>query len=118
VKQSSNSIPSGDLKDGTAELPQDSQSTNAASTPAPESQNTSDTSDTTVEAKSPKGSQRTPNSQDAPNAARLIQALGAKLGTLVEWKRLTLKDGRQVYALIFPTDKWHVDPKTKELLPR
>jgi hypothetical protein len=36
----------------------------------------------------------------------------------VEWKKLTLGDGREVYALIFPTDKWHVDPVSKELLPR
>lgn len=78
----------------------------------------SGTSDTTAKEASPMDSQRIPNLQDAPNAARLIQALGAKLGKLVEWKRLKLIDGRVVYALVFPTDKWEVDPTSKELLPR
>lgn len=89
-----------------------SQSTNAASL------STSGTSDTTAKAKNPTGSQATLNLQEIPNAARLILALAAKLGTLVEWKRLTLGDGREVYALTFPIDKWEIDPVSKELLPR
>jgi hypothetical protein len=112
VNKNSNSTPDGGLKDETTETLPASQSSNE------ESRSTSDTSVTTPEAKSQKGSQPTPNLRDAPNAARLIQALGAKLGKLVEWKKLTLGDGREVYALIFPTDKWHVDPVSKELLPR
>lgn len=105
-------IQSGELNEGTTGAPQASPSTNAASP------STSGTSDTTVKAASPKGSQRTPNFQDAPNAARLIQALAGKLGKLVEWKKLTLGDGREVYALCFPVGKWQVDPESKELLPR
>lgn len=102
----------GVLKDGTTAIPQDSQSTNAVNP------STSDTSATTAKAKSQKGSQLTPNLQDAPNAVRLIQALAGKLGALVEWKKLTLADGREVYALVFPVSKWLVDPESKELQPR
>lgn len=112
MKNDSSSTQSGELKEETTETLPASQSSNAASP------STSDTSATTAEAKSPKDSQRTPNLKDAPNAARLIQALAAKLGKLVEWKKLTLGDGREAYALIFPVGKWHVDPETKELLPR
>jgi hypothetical protein len=113
VNKNSNSIQDGDLNGETTETLPVSQSSNE------ESRSTSDTSDTTQSRKpSQKDSQPTPNLRDAPNAARLIQALGAKLGKLVEWKKLTLGDGREVYALIFPTDKWHVDPVSKELLPR
>jgi hypothetical protein len=108
----SKSNQAGVLKDETTEIPQASQSTNAASP------SISDTSVTTAKAQSPKDSQPMTNLQDIPNAVRLIQALAAKLGTLVEWKRLTLGDGREVYALVFPTDKWEVDPVSKELKPR
>jgi hypothetical protein len=102
----------GVLKDETTATPQGLQSTNA------ESPSTSATSDTTAKAKSPKDSPATPNLQDIPNATRLILALVGKLGALVEWKKLTLADGREVYALVFPVSKWHVDPETKELQPR
>lgn len=106
------STPNGDLSAETTATPQDLQSSSAANL------STSDTSGTTRKAKSQTDSQRTPNLQDAPNAARLIQALAAKLGELVEWKKLTLGDGQEVYALVFPVRKWHVDPTSKELLPR
>lgn len=112
------STQNGDLNDETTETLPASQSSNVESTLKPENHPILDTSDTTAKAKSQKGSPRTPNLQDAPNAARLIQALAAKLGALVEWKKLTLGDGREVYALIFPVGKWDVDPVSKELLPR
>lgn len=118
MNKNSSSIQDGGSSDETTETLPVSPSSGAASTRRPESPNTSATSATTAEAKSPKGSQRTPNLQDAPNAARLIQALAAKLGVLVEWKKLTLGDGREAYALIFPVGKWYVDPESKELLPR
>lgn len=108
----SKSNQAGVLKDGTTGTPQASQSTSAANP------STSGTSATTVKAKSPKDSQLTPNLQDVPNAVRLIQALSVKLGELVEWKKLTLGDGQQVYALVFPVRKWEVDPVSKELKPR
>lgn len=112
VKNDLSSTQDGESKEETIETPQVSQSSNE------ENQSTSGTSDTTAKAKSPKDSQRTPNLQDAPNAARLIQALASKLGKLVEWKRIKLGDGQEAYALIFPVRKWHVDPESKELLPR
>lgn len=118
MKSDLNSTHDGDLKDETTETLPASPSSSVASTRKPENPTTLDTSDTTAEEKSQKGSQRTPNLRDAPNASRLIQALAAKLGPLVEWKKLTLGDGREAYALIFPVGKWNVDPDTKELLPR
>ena len=106
------SNPPGESSDVMTAIPPVLQSTNA------ESPSTSDMSVTTAKAKSPKDSQRTPNLQDAPNATRLLTALAAKLGALVEWKKLTLADGREVYALVFPVSKWTVDPEKKELQPR
>jgi hypothetical protein len=108
----SKSNQAGVLKDETTVTPQASQSTNAANP------SMSDTSVTTARAQSQKDSQLTPNLQDAPNAVRLIQALAGKLGALVEWKKLTLGDGREVYALVFPVSKWEVDPVSKELKPK
>jgi hypothetical protein len=102
----------GELKDVTTELPPVSLYSSGGKS------STSATSATTAKAKSQKDSQPTPNLQDVPNAVRLIQALGAKLGALVEWKRITLGDGREVYALCFPVSKWEVDPVSKELKPR
>jgi hypothetical protein len=112
MNKSSNSARNGASSAETTGIPQDLQSTNAGSP------SILDTSAITQKAKSPKDSQATPNLQDAPNAARLIQALAAKLGNLVEWKKLTLGNGHEVYALCFPVRKWHVDPDSKELLPR
>ena len=104
--------PPGELSDVMTEIHPVLPSTNA------ENRSTSDMSGTTVKAKNQKDSQRTPNLQDVPNATRLILALVAKLGTLVEWKKLTLGDGREVYALVFPVSKWRIDPESKELQPR
>lgn len=102
----------GVLSAETTATPPALQSTNAGNP------STSATSAITAKVKSPKDSQHTPNLQDAPNAVRLIQALAAKLGALVEWRKLTLGDGREVYALVFPVSNWRVDPESKELLPR
>jgi hypothetical protein len=38
--------------------------------------------------------------------ARLIVTFAAKLGALVEWRKIALADGREVYALCFPTNAW------------
>lgn len=108
----SKSTPSGVSNDETTEIRPVSQSSNE------ESRSISDTSVTTPKETNQTDSQRTPNLRDAPNAARLIQALAGKLGNLVEWKKLKLGDGREVYALIFPVGKWDVDPVSNELLPR
>jgi hypothetical protein len=112
VNKISNSTPSGGSNEETTATLPASQSSNEVSP------STLDTSATTPKAKNLKGSQAMPNLQDAPNAARLIQALAGKLGSLVEWKKLTLGNGHEVYALCFPIRKWQVDPESKELLPR
>ena len=112
MTKNSPSTQAGDLNAETTATPQGLPSSNAGNP------STSATSATTADPKSPKDSQRTPNLQDAPNAARLIMALGAKLGKLVEWRKVTLGDGQEVYALCFPVSKWAVDPVSKELLPR
>lgn len=49
--------------------------------------------------------------------AHLVTAFAAKLGALVEWRRLTLADGRGVIALVFPLDSWEIDPVRSELRP-
>jgi hypothetical protein len=110
MKQTSNSIPNGESKSGTIGNRPGLQSSNAGNP------STSATSATTADRKSPKDSQRTPNLADVTNASRLLQALSSKLGALVEWKRLELGDGREVIALVFPLDKWTIDP-TGELVP-
>jgi len=112
MTQKPNSIQDGVLKKGMTEPRQDSQSTNAASPFM------SDTSATTAKAKSQKDSQLTPNS---PNAEfRLIHALAAKLGKLVEWKKIVLTDGRAGWGLFFDATKWEVatNGTTNELKPR
>ena len=49
--------------------------------------------------------------------ARIIQVFASKLGKAVEWRNITLGDGRKGYALFFDEAKWLVDPMTFELLP-
>ena len=115
MNKGSKSTHNGELKGETTGIPQASQSSSAALTQPPKSRPISATSATTAKAKSPKVSQATPNLQDVPNAVRLIQALGAKLGALVFWRKVELADGQEVYALCFPVSSWQVDPTTKEL---
>lgn len=115
MNSESKSTQNGELNGETTATPQDLPSSSEVLMPSQKNRPTSDISATTAKAKSPKASQPTPNLQDVPNAVKLIQALGAKLGALVEWKRLTLGDGREVFALCFPVSKWEVDPVSKEL---
>ena len=49
--------------------------------------------------------------------AKIIQVFAAKLGKAVEWRNITLGDGRKGYALFFDEFKWLIDPLTFELLP-
>ena len=49
--------------------------------------------------------------------AKIIQVFAAKLGKAVEWRNITLGDGRKGYALFFDESKWLIDPMTFELLP-
>ena len=48
---------------------------------------------------------------------KIIQVFAAKLGKAVEWRNITLGDGRKGYALFFDESKWLIDPMTFELLP-
>lgn len=61
----------------------------------------------------------TPNSLGNPllTQAKIIQVFAAKLGKAVEWRSITLGDGRKGYALFFDESKWLIDPMTFELLP-
>lgn len=104
----------GVLKGETTDTQRDTQFTNA------ENQSISVTLASTVQKN--QTSQHTPNSQnDNPNAtySKIVQVFGEKLVKLgkAEWRRVELKDGREVFALCFPTDKWLVDPVSKELTP-
>lgn len=38
--------------------------------------------------------------------ARLVVTFAAKLGSLVEWRKIQLADGREVFALCFPANVW------------
>lgn len=42
--------------------------------------------------------------------ARLVTTFAAELGALVEWRKLTLVDGREVFALCFPVGSWKISP--------
>ena len=100
---SSKSSQSGALKGATTENRRGSLSSRGASTKKQENRTTSDTSDTTVQKN--RSSQPIENSNS--NVVKLIQALAAKLGELVVWKKLDL-DGLEYYALCFPVSSWHV----------
>ena len=41
--------------------------------------------------------------------AKILTAFVDKLGALVEWRSLSLADGRKVFALCFPADKWQIE---------
>lgn len=85
---------------GTTAIPPASPSSNV------ENPSTSDTLDIT--AKKNPTSQPTVNLTDVPNVIRLLIALSVKLGTLAEWKMITLKDGRHGWMLFFSDRKWKV----------
>jgi len=100
----------GVLKSETTEPRQGTQSTNAASpsmsvtlaSTAPQNQNFP----------------AIPNSVNPLlTQARIIQVFASKLGKAVEWRNITLGDGRKGYALFFDEAKWLIDPMTFELLP-
>lgn len=55
-------------------------------------------------------------SEETTNA-RLVVTFAAKLGALVAWKRLELADGREVFALCFPTNLWTTNAQG-ELVPK
>lgn len=108
----------GGLNPETTERRPATQSSSAALTHSPKSQNTSATSGTTASPKNPTASQLTLNS---PNAIfRMIHALATKLGALVEWQHITLKDGRVGTVLFFDATNWKAvtNGKTSELQVR
>lgn len=57
---------------------------------------------------------------EAPNDTdiKLFLASAAKLGTKVEWIRITREDESKGYALFFSDNNWQVDPQTRELKER
>lgn len=64
-------------------------------------------------------SQPTKKSQvEVETQAGVLLAFASRLGKLVEWRKLTLGDGREVYALCFPLSHWTVDDVSKKLMPR
>ena len=101
----------GVLKSETTETQQVTQSTNAGSPSI----------SVTLASTAPQNptSQTTPNSLGNPllTQAKIIQVFAAKLGKAVEWRNITLGDGRRGYALFFDETKWLIDPVTFELLP-
>ena len=101
----------GVLKDETTEPRQGTQSTNAGSP----------SMSVTLASTAPQSptSPTTPNSLGNPllTQAKIIQVFAAKLGKSVEWRNITLGDGRRGYALFFDDAKWLIDPVTLELLP-
>ena len=101
----------GVLKGETTEPLQGMQSTNAGSP----------SMSVTLASTAPQSptSPTTPNSLGNPllTQAKIIQVFAAKLGKAVEWRNITLGDGRKGYALFFDETKWLIDPMTFELLP-
>lgn len=107
----SNLNPNGESKPEMIENPRDLQSTSGESTKKPGNPNTSDMSGTTpTPMTSPGTSQLTPNLGEIPNAIRMIGALSSSkaMKPLVEWRRLELADGSEVFALCFPLDRFEV----------
>lgn len=108
-KQKSNQA--GELKGATIDTQQGTQSSNE------ESPSISVTLASTAHQN--QTSQPTPNSLANPHLmhAKIISAFASKLGTLAEWRKIELGDGRTGYALFFDESKWLVDPVSKELTP-
>ena len=84
------------------------------SSSAAEKRSTSDMSDTT--AQQSLDFQPTRNSLEESDEQvwiNIIQAFADRLGDLVEWRSITLKqpDGRKGYALFFPIDHWRKEGK-------
>jgi hypothetical protein len=85
-------------------------------TPSTSVERPSSTSDTSGNSPNPKsliGFQTTKAlgdlDRDTANA-RLVITFASELGGLVEWKRLTLADGREVIALCFSLGAWEITP--------
>lgn len=107
----------GGSNSGTTASQEAMQSSSAALTPLVKSRPISGTSDST--ALTNLTFQATPNSQIPPNTfyGKAVQVFAAKLGTLVEWRKWELADGRSGYGLFFDAEKWKIDPVSKELAP-
>lgn len=108
-----NSKANGELKPGMTENPPASQSSSEELTRTQKNQSTSDTSGTTpTPTTSPGTSQPTPNLAEIPNTVKMIGALSTSkaMKPLVEWRRLELADGSEVFALCFPLSKWELTP--------
>ena len=111
-KQKSN--PNGELKGAGTGTHQGLQSSSAGNL------STLGMSGITLEVKSPKDSQLTPNLQENPNTIhiRMIMAFVSKLGELVQVRNVTLADGRKGWMIFFPSTNFEIDPVSKSLRPR
>lgn len=108
----------GGSKDAATELPLDTQSTSVELTKPQENHHISVMLDTTArQSKDSPATEKPLGVGHNANYANLISALADKLGDLIEWRKITLKDGRSGWALFFSSDKWLVDPTTRELTP-
>lgn len=105
----SNLTHGGGLNPETTESPRDMQSTNGDSIPTQGDLSTLDMSGTTPPKK--KDSPRTVNLADVNNAKNMIGAMALRLDKLIEWQRVELEGGREVFALCFPLDKWELTPE-------
>ena len=114
MTQRQKSRPSGELNGAGTGIPQGLQSSSAGNP------STLDMSGITLEVKSPKDSQLTPNSQENPNIIhiRMIMAFVSKLGELVQVRNVTLADGRKGWMIFFPSANFEIDPVSKSLRPR
>ena len=106
----------GALKSATTEHLPGMPSSGAGSIRKRGSQIISDMSDTIVPQKPNFQPMATWQGNANATNANLVQAFAARLGALVEWRRVELADGREGYALFFPDDNWQV--LDEKLLPR
>lgn len=115
MTQQPNSSPTGESSGDGIVIPQALLSTNVES---PSILGMSDS--TALPSPSFQPTENSVAAEDPPELtnSRLAQAFAAKLGKLVFWRRITLGDGQEVYALCFPVSKWTVDPVRNELQPR
>jgi hypothetical protein len=117
----------GELNAEMTELPSGMQSTNAASL------STGAMSEKTHAVESQIGSLHISNSREihnatlgkpSPNAiipnavemAQIISAMASKLGTLVNWRKIRLRNGDTVWALTFNTTVWRLDDRCSLVL--
>jgi hypothetical protein len=98
---------SGELKDAAIENQLDMPSSSAGSTKPQESQPILVMLDTTARQKTASRiTEAQVKAEIEENYAKMIRTFAERLGTRVEWHKITLKSGRSGLALFFPADMW------------